>query len=342
VRVVVIGFGVVAETTHLPAFARAGFDVVAVADPSPERRARAREVLPRARIGASLDEALDGIRADVADVATPPAHHFAAAGAAIGRGLHVLVEKPIVLREEDGAALARMAAAGGVVVCGVRNWLYGELHGAVRRALAEGEIGRPIRVELETLRTRPAVIAGPEGVPGAPVNWRLDPGQSGGGVMFDHGWHLYSLAQAFLGERPASVSATMERRRFRGMPVEDTVDCLVRFPRATARLFATWAADARDNRGRIDGTEGSIEMSADRLVVRGRRGEREERFAESLAAGGYRPGWIVGVLRELREEVEHPELRGRSLAESRRCLAICRLAYRSAEGNGVEIPCAGP
>src|SRR5947207_2672122 len=49
-RVAILGFGKVAESTHLPgiALARRPFEIVAVAEPSPERRARARASLPAA------------------------------------------------------------------------------------------------------------------------------------------------------------------------------------------------------------------------------------------------------------------------------------------------------
>ena len=55
-----MGFGKIAESTHVPALAAAGLDLVAVAEADASRRRVAQDVLRGARIYADLD-ALDDL-----------------------------------------------------------------------------------------------------------------------------------------------------------------------------------------------------------------------------------------------------------------------------------------
>src|SRR5439155_22422392 len=75
----------------------------------------------------------------------------------------------------------------------------------VRRTAARvrgGAMGRVTRVDWHTLRTRPAVTND-----GDEENWRLDPRIAGGGVLADHGWHVFYVVQGWIGQPPPSVRA---------------------------------------------------------------------------------------------------------------------------------------
>ncbi|MEE9162077.1 MAG: Gfo/Idh/MocA family oxidoreductase [Candidatus Neomarinimicrobiota bacterium] len=83
------------------------------------------------------DEAVAGIV-----LATPSASHFQQASAALDRGRHVLVEKPLALRYIDGRELVTQASTKGLVLM-VGHIL--EYHPAVTRLkeiVARGELGR--------------------------------------------------------------------------------------------------------------------------------------------------------------------------------------------------------
>src|SRR5947209_1462615 len=102
-RGALIGYGFIMEKGHAAAYrARAEHDagdveIVAIADVSPERRAAAQAAWPQARVYADHHALLDAEagRLDFVDVATPPSDHAAVALEALGRGLHVLCEKPL-------------------------------------------------------------------------------------------------------------------------------------------------------------------------------------------------------------------------------------------------------
>src|SRR5262245_15884236 len=125
-----IGFGNIAEKGHWPAYAKAlasdptPVEIVAVMDPSPERRAAAEALKPGVRTYASVEDLFRTEQFDFVDICTPPAAHAALALEALRRGAHVLCEKPLVLSAEDYVALNREAVARDRTVFPVHNWAY--------------------------------------------------------------------------------------------------------------------------------------------------------------------------------------------------------------------------
>jgi predicted dehydrogenase len=323
-RGALVGFGKIAESTHLPALAQAGLELVAIVEAVPARRDAARAALPNARIYESMSELLGAERLDFVDICTPPHLHFEAACAAAAAGLHVLCEKPLVLRREHGETLRALARARDVVVTCMHNWTQAPI--LVRARELAHALGPVRAMELVTLRTEPAGVAGDS------ANWRIDPAKAGGGILYDHGWHGMSILLRTLGARPTAVRAEAGRRKYHDLAVEDTVTVDVDFDGgARGRFEATWAASERRNRGAIECAAGRIELDGDHL--RSPRGE--ERFAESLAGGGYRPAWTAGIAREFRAEIEGRSARGRGLEEALTCLLLLETAYDSAKRNSL-------
>lgn len=80
------------------------------------RQERAREVEAELDVKAhpSLDSLLDV--SDAIVVVVPTSAHFAVASAAIGRGKHVFIEKPITTTLEEADALLELARSKGVIV----------------------------------------------------------------------------------------------------------------------------------------------------------------------------------------------------------------------------------
>jgi predicted dehydrogenase len=80
------------------------------------RSDRAREVVNELGVKAhpSLDNLLDA--SDAVIVVVPTSAHFAVASAAIERGKHVFIEKPITTTLEEADALLELARKKGVIV----------------------------------------------------------------------------------------------------------------------------------------------------------------------------------------------------------------------------------
>ena len=141
--------------------------------PTPRRRAAMHfsTAFPKARWRDSPDELLAHETLDFVDICAPPGAHAQLIIEALERGLHVLSEKPLVTRVEDAEAIRKAAVRAGRVVHTVHNWLKAPICEKISALVAEGAIGAVKRVAWRTLRTQPAVAAGPPGV----ANWRVDP-----------------------------------------------------------------------------------------------------------------------------------------------------------------------
>ena len=119
--------------------------IVAGADVRPERLAMLQEryVVPEAMCFSSDQELLSQPRlADVMIVATQDRQHVPAALAALDKGYHVLLEKPISPSLEECRALQQKAHETGkaVVVCHVLR--YTRFYSALESILRRGDIGK--------------------------------------------------------------------------------------------------------------------------------------------------------------------------------------------------------
>lgn len=124
--------------------------VVAVAEPRAEYRER---------LAAAHDVALRGCfddwrallegprRADAVLVATQDALHRAPAEAALARGYHLLLEKPMAPSDVDCAAIADAARRAGVVFAVCHVLRYTPYTRTIKRLIAEGAVGRVASVE---------------------------------------------------------------------------------------------------------------------------------------------------------------------------------------------------
>jgi hypothetical protein len=129
---------------------------------------------------------------------------------------------------------------------------------------------------------------------------------------------------------PLSIEARMDPPPGCGSGVEETVDMVIRFPRAEASLHLSWQAPYRRNFGKVVGECGALSINDDHilLVSEGYPPVRYE-FPEALSAGSHHPEWMDRVVEEFSHEIADNRLRGANLIEARRCVQLIELAYRS-------------
>jgi predicted dehydrogenase len=142
-RIGIIGAGWWTTYAHLPAlstYPRA--EVVAIADPSPERLAQAGESFG---IAAQFDDyraMLDRADLDGVVVATPHATHYAIATDVLKRGIGLMLEKPMVLRAREARELVRLAEHQGVPLVIGYPYHFVEQFALLRARITEGALGR--------------------------------------------------------------------------------------------------------------------------------------------------------------------------------------------------------
>lgn len=336
-RGALIGFGNVAAHGHVPGWlARPDVRIVAVSDTNEARRSEAERLVPHARWYSSGEALLAEERLDFVDICTPPSGHADLIRAALQRQLHVLCEKPLVCRQEDLAEISRLATTARKVLYTVHNWHHAPTIEFIRDLLQRHDIGSISRCVWQTLRTKPAVaVAGQVG------NWRLDPRIAGGGVLVDHGWHACYVILGWLRQRPTAISAKLETRRHVDSPLEDTATVHIRFPRATAELFLTWAADERRNVVEISGDRGTIRVENDSVVLSSAGSSESDRrwmLGSSLSEGSHHPEWFGGVINGFLAEIADEAIRGRNFTEAALCVDMLALAQLSSQQDSAWLP----
>ena len=330
-----LGFGHVAELGHAPGWkARSDVAVVAAADARADRREAFLKMFPEGRAYTTVEDLLTGERLDFVDVCTPPASHALIVRQALSRSLHVLCEKPLVVTPQELRGLPALAAEKERALCTVHNWRHAPALEKIGRVVASGTLGEIRRVRWETIRDRPASTAGDS------ENWRLDPAQSGGGILIDHGWHAFYVVSGWLTAAPRTVAARLETRKHHEWPIEDTVDLFLVYASATAEIFLTWADRERANRAEIFGTKGALKLDGDKLRLLDVDGTRsvEEWSVPSIAEGSQHPDWFVGVIDTFFDEIANAKWRGRNLAEATLCANVMALARESSRQGGVPLP----
>jgi myo-inositol 2-dehydrogenase/D-chiro-inositol 1-dehydrogenase len=179
VRLGVIGLGTVAQAVHLPLLAtlRDRFEVAAVCDLSDRLAVEVGERygLAAAAPCRSAEELLDSRLVDAALVLSSGSHGEVA-GAALGRGLPVLCEKPLAHTIAEADELARLSERTGAPLQLGYMKLYDP---AVRRAARELATSRPALRSVEVTVLHPsgasqlehaALAPPPGGVPAAALD----------------------------------------------------------------------------------------------------------------------------------------------------------------------------
>lgn len=237
IPIALIGCGNIALAHHVPAYLAMPdlVRVVAIADPTPDRRAAGAALLGLGPddVGPDADAVI--ARDDVAavDISTPPHVRTPIALAALRAGKAVLCEKPLAILPRDAAALAATSAATGVPLGIVHNYLYFPEIVRAGRIIESGEIGEPrvVTVDFLGVHDRPGTAAYRPG-------WRHEAALAGGGVLMDM-MHAIYVAETLLGHPIVRVSAHIQPAR-PGDTVEGLALCRVETDRGTGLVNVGW------------------------------------------------------------------------------------------------------
>ncbi|HYC54787.1 MAG TPA: Gfo/Idh/MocA family oxidoreductase [Candidatus Binatia bacterium] len=145
-RVGIVGCGIIANA-HLPYIRKAGGDPVAVADLSIRQSSDLADRFGIQRVYRGVDEMLSVERLDVVHVLTPPHTHARVAVAALERGVHTLVEKPLCLDPAEVETMTAAAERGGAMLTADHNRLFDPPMLAARKLWESGELGDLVAIE---------------------------------------------------------------------------------------------------------------------------------------------------------------------------------------------------
>ena len=173
IRVGLLGHGLAGRVFHAPLIEMTpGLELVGIATSNPGQ----------------VEQLLEEI--DLCVIATPNRTHAELARAALGAGLHVVIDKPVARSAEEATTIADAADGAGRLAIPFHNRRWDADFRTLLQLVADGELGEIWRLESRFERWVPEVGSG----------WRERAGpDEAGGVLLDLGPHLIDQALQLLG-----------------------------------------------------------------------------------------------------------------------------------------------
>jgi len=192
VRAAFIGLGRIYDLNVRGYLDNPDVEVVALVDPSEERREQRQADWPGARTFASAAElASSDIHVDAAEVLLPIPLHADGVVEMLGFGWHVNMQKPMCNDLTEAHRMLDAAKANDRILRVMENYLFYEPLRKLKAAAESGEIGEVCGYHMKM------VGAGRGGwdVPWSSFTWQMEQMKLGRGILvFDDGWHKLATA----------------------------------------------------------------------------------------------------------------------------------------------------
>jgi UDP-N-acetyl-2-amino-2-deoxyglucuronate dehydrogenase len=338
IRFALVGCGRISKN-HIGALKKhaANAQVVAVCDIDPVALANAREDTG-ARGFLIYEELLKRSEADIVVLATPSGLHPEQAILAAKAGKHVMTEKPMATRWQDGKRMVTACDAAGVRLFVVKQNRRNTTLQLLKRAVEEGRFGRIYMTSINVFWNRPQEYYDSAKWRGT---WEFD-----GGAFMNQASHYVDLLDWLIGpvESVQAYTATLERN----IEVEDTGVLAVRWRSgALGTMSVTMLTYPKNLEGSITviGEKGTVRIGGvavneiQHWEFADKRPEddtiRDASYQTTSVYGFGHPLYYENVIKTLRGEAE-PETDGR---EGLKTLEVLIATYLSArDGRKVTLP----
>jgi len=221
IRLGIVGCGLIVRNVHARDLLRMPeAQVVGLCDPdraSLDLIMNAHPSLKNVPAFSDYRELLDKVPMDGVLISTPHTFHFPQIGEALERRLHVLSEKPLVVRSDHARKLIELRDKHRRVLLVAYQRHYQSGYRYLRKAVSDGRLGRLNMIvghQSENWLTANA------------SRWRTDPALSGGGVMADVMSHILEALLWITDLQPEEVYARFDNR---GTRVEVIAALSIRF-----------------------------------------------------------------------------------------------------------------
>ena len=253
VRTVLFGYGLAGKVFHGPLIsATPGLDLVAIVTTNPEREAAARADFPDVRV-VSAEQVWAGeiLDLDLAVIAGANPTHVPFTLAALERGWHVVVDKPVAATAADVANLAQAARVAQRLVIPFQNRRWDSDFLTMLALRDSNRIGTIHRFESRFGSFKPA----PRGT------WResAEP-ELLGGMLYDLGAHLVDQAIRLLGPVTSVITHARHVRTEEDLADDDAVFITHHASGAVGYLVGSISAADHSPRMLTLGTTGSARV----------------------------------------------------------------------------------
>ena len=267
-----IGASTIAKEWVIGAIRDTGGEVIAVMSSDAVRAERYASENGIPRHTTSLDQLLADPSVQAVYVSTTNELHPDQTVAAARAGKHVLCEKPLALSLPEARRMVQACRDAGVVMGTNHHLRNAGAHRAMRQAIKDGLIGRPLAARVFHAVYLPVHLQG----------WRITNPDAGGGVVLDITVHDADTLRFVLEDEPVDAVALTQSAGMAQGELEDGVMAALRFRSGLiAQLHDAFTTKYAGTGFEVHGTEGSLigrnvmtQRPIGEVVLRNAEGER--------------------------------------------------------------------
>jgi len=208
IRVAIVGCGRISDLHQLGYRNREDAKIVAVCDTNKAHARKKAKEWGVEKIYTDYQRVLEDKQIDLVELLTPHHLHCPMTVQAAQARKHISVQKPMALTASEADEMITAANQAGVMLRVYENFVYYAPAVRARQMIEAGEIG-----EVRAVRLHVSTGTGDTGweIPASTWLWRFNEKKSGGGeLVFDHGYHLFSIAY-YLGGPVERVYAWIDK-----------------------------------------------------------------------------------------------------------------------------------
>ena len=314
--------------SHLTAYTKAGYNVVALCDLIEERaKKRQAQFYPKAFVTTDYRKVLERDDIEVVDIATHPQDRYPLIEAALNAGKHVLSQKPFVLDLDKGERLIRLAQERGVKLAVNQNGRWSPHFSYIRQAVRAGLIGDLLSIHMGVHWDHTWTV-------GTPFENIYDL------VFYDFAIHWFDIVSHLLGEREAlRVQASRSRALDQTARPPMLAQAMLEFEGGQASLVfdAQIRYGSRDHTY-IGGTKGTLVSAGPDLGTQTVTLYTADGIATPKLEGAWFPDGFHGTMGELLCAIAEKREPINSAHENLNSLALCFAAIASATDGVAKIP----
>jgi predicted dehydrogenase len=249
----VVGLGIIAQGSVLPAFARCKkARLAAVVGRDEKKAAQLARKFKASHCYTAKDFAacFKNPEVDAVYIATPPGEHVHLTVQAARSGKHVLCEKPLAATVEQSAQMVEACRQSGVLLMTAYRKYFEPSCIYIKKIIESEALG-----QIDVIHTAFSELFNP----GVSPSWLLDSKLAGGGPLTDLGIYCVNTTRWLLGEDPVRASAQVWSRdtaRFR--QVEEGISFRLEYPSGIVQQGSSTYSSAMSSIMFIQGTKGRL------------------------------------------------------------------------------------
>jgi predicted dehydrogenase len=226
IKTALLSYGMSGKIFHAPFLhVHHGFQFSAVLE---RTKNLAQESYPDVKTYRNLDDLLRDEDVELVIVNTPNYTHYEFAKKALQAGKHVIVEKPFVVKVEEGEELIAIAKEKSLLLSVYQNRRFDSDYKTIKRIVEEDLIGEIVEAEFHFDRYKVEL---------SPKQHKETPGP-GTGALYDLGSHLIDQALQLFGP-PQAVFGDIRIVRTASQ-VDDYFEVLLYYPNLRVRLHSSY------------------------------------------------------------------------------------------------------